>query len=346
MNPKSYPAINDITMVIPTKITNIGVYVKLLEYNNIEGLILLSDLSRFRCRSINKLVRIGKQFPACVLSVDIKTNNISLSKKIVTPNEQLLCQQNYLNLKYINNIILLVIRKILLLTQNQKQTQEQTQEQIPDAPTLYKYFIWSINSDANPKIDLIFKILRLASVDFDKAYEFLIPIQNESQMICDTLSEIQPIEQKISYNRPNPLWISVFKDVLKLKFKQSDILLEAVVDIRCVETGGINVIKSALKMGKIIADNYVPIAKIMLIKSPYYSITIKTTDQTKGIHIINLILYEIKDHLEKNMASITVIKFPQIVTNDKFKADHLLSVSESGSESGSESDSETDTKTD
>ena len=38
-----------------------GAYVSLLEYDNIEGMILLSELSRRRIRSINKLIRVGKQ---------------------------------------------------------------------------------------------------------------------------------------------------------------------------------------------------------------------------------------------------------------------------------------------
>jgi translation initiation factor 2 subunit 1 len=42
-------------------IAEMGAYVALLEYNNIEGMILLSELSRRRIRSINKLIRVGKQ---------------------------------------------------------------------------------------------------------------------------------------------------------------------------------------------------------------------------------------------------------------------------------------------
>ncbi len=34
-----------------------GAYVSLLEYNGIEGMILLSELSRRRIRSINKLIK-------------------------------------------------------------------------------------------------------------------------------------------------------------------------------------------------------------------------------------------------------------------------------------------------
>ncbi len=40
-------------------IAEMGAYVVLLEYNNIEGMILLSELSRRRIRSITKLIKVG-----------------------------------------------------------------------------------------------------------------------------------------------------------------------------------------------------------------------------------------------------------------------------------------------
>lgn len=36
-----------------------GAYVALLEYNGIEGMILLSELSRRRIRSITKLIKVS-----------------------------------------------------------------------------------------------------------------------------------------------------------------------------------------------------------------------------------------------------------------------------------------------
>ena len=47
-----------------------GAYVDLLEYKNIEGMILLSELSRRRIRSMNKLIKIGKTEPVVVIRVD------------------------------------------------------------------------------------------------------------------------------------------------------------------------------------------------------------------------------------------------------------------------------------
>jgi translation initiation factor 2 subunit 1 len=62
--------IEDVVMVNVRAIAEMGAYVHLLEYNNIEGMILLSELSRRRIRSINKLIRVGKTEPVVVIRVD------------------------------------------------------------------------------------------------------------------------------------------------------------------------------------------------------------------------------------------------------------------------------------
>jgi translation initiation factor 2 subunit 1 len=58
-----------------------GAYVSLLEYNGIEGMILLSELSRRRIRSINKLIKVGRQEAVMVLRVDKDKGYIDLSKR-------------------------------------------------------------------------------------------------------------------------------------------------------------------------------------------------------------------------------------------------------------------------
>ena len=65
-----YPAVDDVVMVTVRSIAEMGAYVHLLEYNNIEGMILLSELSRRRIRSMNKLIRVGKTEPVVVIRVD------------------------------------------------------------------------------------------------------------------------------------------------------------------------------------------------------------------------------------------------------------------------------------
>lgn len=78
-----------------------GAYVQLLEYENIEGMILLSELTRRRIRSVSKLIKVrrwnqvrwipnqqnhaqvGRIEPAMVLRVDEDKGYIDLSKRCV-----------------------------------------------------------------------------------------------------------------------------------------------------------------------------------------------------------------------------------------------------------------------
>ena len=51
------------------------------------GMILLSELSRRRIRSINKLIRVGRTEPVVVIRVDKDKGYIDLSKRRVSPED-------------------------------------------------------------------------------------------------------------------------------------------------------------------------------------------------------------------------------------------------------------------
>ena len=65
-----YPEADEVVMANVTEIGEMGAYVTLQEYDNIEGMILLSELSRRRIRSINKLVRVNRTEIVMVIRVD------------------------------------------------------------------------------------------------------------------------------------------------------------------------------------------------------------------------------------------------------------------------------------
>src|SRR5262245_20288661 len=72
-----YPAPNDYVMIRVERIDpDVGVFVSLLEYNDIEGLVLLSDVSNTRMRSLKNHVQIGKQEPMQVLRVNLEKGAI------------------------------------------------------------------------------------------------------------------------------------------------------------------------------------------------------------------------------------------------------------------------------
>lgn len=82
-----------------------GAYVKLLEYNNVEGMILMTELSRRRIRSINKLLRVGKQEVVSVLRVDTDRGYIDLSKKAVAEDDVPKTEERYNKAKEVHSIV-------------------------------------------------------------------------------------------------------------------------------------------------------------------------------------------------------------------------------------------------
>lgn len=100
-----FPEIDEVVMVNVRSIAEMGAYVHLLEYNNIEGMILLSELSRRRIRSINKLIRIGKTECVVVIRVDREKGYIDLSKRRVSPEDIQRCEDKFAKAKAVNSIL-------------------------------------------------------------------------------------------------------------------------------------------------------------------------------------------------------------------------------------------------
>lgn len=100
-----YPEIDDLVMVNVKEIADMGAYVKLLEYDDIEGMILLSELSRRRIRSIQKLIKVGRNEIAVVLRVDQDKGYIDLSKRRVSPEDAIKCEDRFNKSKTVHSIL-------------------------------------------------------------------------------------------------------------------------------------------------------------------------------------------------------------------------------------------------
>lgn len=105
MYENQFPEIDDVVMVQVRSIAEMGAYVCLLEYNNIEGMILLSELSRRRIRSVNKLIRVGKQEVCMVLRVDKEKGYIDLSKRRVSAEDVAKCDERFNKSKAVHSIM-------------------------------------------------------------------------------------------------------------------------------------------------------------------------------------------------------------------------------------------------
>jgi len=100
-----FPEIEDVVIVEVKQIADMGAYVQLLEYNNTEGMILLSELSRRRIRSINKLIKVGRNEHVVVLRVDREKGYIDLSKRRVSPEDVARHDIKYSKAKAVHSIM-------------------------------------------------------------------------------------------------------------------------------------------------------------------------------------------------------------------------------------------------
>ena len=100
-----YPELEEVVVVQVNAIKSMGAYVSLLEYDGIEGMVLLSELSRRRIRSINKLIRVGKTECVSVLRVDKEKGYIDLSKRRASIEEVQKCNERYNKSKAVHSIM-------------------------------------------------------------------------------------------------------------------------------------------------------------------------------------------------------------------------------------------------
>lgn len=88
-----------------TEIGEMGAYVTLMEYDDVEGMILLSELSRRRIRSINKLVRVNRSEVVMVIRVDKEKGYIDLSKRRVDPEDVAKCEERFNKAKAVHSVL-------------------------------------------------------------------------------------------------------------------------------------------------------------------------------------------------------------------------------------------------
>lgn len=82
------------------KLVLVGPYVKILIFS--EGMILLSELSRRRIRSVNKLIRVGRSECVVVIRVDKEKGYIDLSKRRVYSKDLIQCEDRFAKAKAVN----------------------------------------------------------------------------------------------------------------------------------------------------------------------------------------------------------------------------------------------------
>ena len=106
-----FPKVNDLVHVIISEITDLTVYCTLSEYNDIQGMILISELSNRKNQNTRKVVTLGKKEILLVLKVDPENGFIDLSKKRVSVADYTETIQKYSDRLIVNQILQNVYNK-------------------------------------------------------------------------------------------------------------------------------------------------------------------------------------------------------------------------------------------
>lgn len=184
MYQKEYPEVDDLCVVKVKNIAEMGAYCDLLEYNNIEGLILMSELSRRRIRSVNKLIRVGRQEIVLVLRVNKEKGYIDLSKRRVGREDRDMCEEKWNKAKAVHSIMRHVASKC---TWEKKHSENPVED-------LYEAFGW----DMYKKFPHGYDGFKLAMSDANKFFSlFSVPEEVKAELLENIKRRLAPTICKI-----------------------------------------------------------------------------------------------------------------------------------------------------
>lgn len=311
---KSLPDIDEVVMCQVRQIAEMGAYVKLLEYDNAEGMILLSELSRRRIRSIQKLIRVGRNEVVVVLRVDKEkgeldarrvppsvlllsrvsenltsalvfyTGYIDLSKRRVSADDVIKCEERYNKSKAVQSILAHVAGKLSTgeLSAGAGHVSEAGEAKLKE---LYEQVAWPLDKK------------------FGHSYDAFKLAVTEPEAVFNT-------ELK---DRVEPVIIKELQANIARRLTPQPVKIRADVEVTCFGYEGIDAIKKALQKAESLSTEVVPI-KVKLVAPPLYVLVSHSTDKLGGIALLEQALKEIESEIKKEGGAINIKMMPKTVS--------------------------------
>jgi translation initiation factor 2 subunit 1 len=271
-----FPAIDELVVVQVRQIAEMGAYVKLLEYDNIEGMILLSELSRRRIRSINKLIRVGRNEVVVVLRVDQEKGRIhrlikdytlthlgyiDLSKRRVSPEDVVKCEERFNKSKAVHSIM--------------RNVAEKTNVPLEE---LYTAIGWPLYRKYGHAYDA-FKI----AISYTQFLKF-----SNSRQSDNVFSGLK---------MPNPAVLPALLAQISRRLTPQPAKIRADIEVTCFSYDGIDAIKTALLQGEKMSTEQCPI-KVKLVAPPLYVVVANTLDKEIGLATVKSGVNKIREVVE------------------------------------------------
>ena len=135
---RQFPSVNDIVKARIEKINTLGIEVTLPEYDNLDGYITYSEVSRKRNFNINKIFTVGHDINLVVINVDHIKKYIDLSKKSISDNESNLFTEKYKKYMTLYNMWKFIYQKYYNINGNDINTS--------DLELFFKKTLWKLST--------------------------------------------------------------------------------------------------------------------------------------------------------------------------------------------------------
>ncbi|KAL3521250.1 hypothetical protein ACH5RR_019399 [Cinchona calisaya] len=307
-----YPEVDQAVMIQVKSMADSGAYVSLLEYNNIEGMILFSELSRRRIRSISSLIKVGRIEPVMVLRVDKEKGYIDLSKRRVSEEDIQACEERYNKSKLVHSIMRHVAETMSI-----------------DLEDLYIHVSWPLYRK------------------YGHAFEAFKLIVNDPDSILNSLTrevkEVGPDGQEVK--KVIPAISEEVKDALVTNIRRrmtpQPLKIRADIEMKCFQFDGVLHIKEAMRKAEAAGNKDCPV-KIKLVAPPAYVLNTQTLDKEQGIAILNKAIEACTEEIECHKGKLTVKEAPRAVSEreDKLLAEHMAKLGRENEDVSGDEDSE------
>uniref|UniRef100_A0A7S0RLS3 S1 motif domain-containing protein n=1 Tax=Pyramimonas obovata TaxID=1411642 RepID=A0A7S0RLS3_9CHLO len=316
MYEERYPEVDDVVMVTVKSIAEMGAYVSLLEYNGIEGMILLSELSRRRIRSISKLIKVGRQEPVMVLRVDKEKGYIDLSKRRVSPEDIARCEETYNKSKMVHSIM--------------RHVAETTPAKLTD---LYTQFGWPCYKSHGHAFDAFKTLVQDPETFFQK----FIVTGDQPLKEGEVAGELVPVLQSPEVRE------ALIKNIQR-RMTPQPLKIRADIELTCFQYDGVLHIKEAMRAGES-GSKEECIVKVKLVAPPLYVLTTQTLEKELGIATVGECIELMQKSIEARKGKLIVKEAPRAVSerDDRLLAEKMDALAKAQEEvDGDDSDGEQD----
>ena len=303
----TFPEVDEVVMVQVKSIAEMGAYVQLLEYNGIEGMILLSELTRRRIRSVSKLIKVGRVEPVMVLRVDKEKGYIDLSKRRVSPEDVAAAEEKYNKSKMVHSIL----RHVAETTPGNSLEE------------LYEHMAWPLYAK------------------YGHCFEAFKQMVSSPDAILDALQRPGGSPAVNSEVKE-----ALVKDIRR-RMTPQPLKIRADVELTCFAYDGVMHIKAAMRaaLGKSHPQEGGIKIAVSLVASPLYVVTCSTLDKDAGIALVAEAVAAAAASLQAAGGKIVIKEAARAVSerDDRLLAEKMEKLNKAAEEEDSDSGSEDET---